>query len=85
MASHNSVTFNKYPKGTYPTVRYFKSIGEEHPLAFHLGQLRHAYMQLIRPTTGMAEFADGLIAPAIKAIEEFIKEDCTGVQPEEVD
>jgi O-phosphoseryl-tRNA(Cys) synthetase len=47
MPPHNPVTFNKYPKGTYPTVRFNKSIGKEHPLAYELAQLRHAYMHLI--------------------------------------
>lgn len=42
---------------------------------FHLGQLRHAYMQLKNGSVvRQAEFADGLIAPAIRAMEKIIND-----------
>jgi hypothetical protein len=43
------------------------------PLAFHLAQLRHAYSHLMAERVkDQRQFADGLIAPAIEAIEEHI-------------
>jgi hypothetical protein len=43
------------------------------PLAFHLAQLRHAYSVLISESVkDQRQFAEGLIAPAIEAIEEHI-------------
>jgi hypothetical protein len=42
----------------------------EVPLAYHLAQLRHAYTQLKAGTVkDQPQFADGLIAPAIRELE----------------
>lgn len=79
MPPHNTVTFNKPP--AYPG---YRTVGkDEHPLAFQLAQLRHAYAQLINGRVSernMVSFADGLIAPAIRAIEAHIRKECTRVQ-----
>lgn len=42
---------------------------DERELAFQIAQLRHAYTHLLRE--GKREFADGLIAPAIRFLEQM--------------
>jgi hypothetical protein len=47
----------------------------EHPLAFHTAQLRHAYTHLINGrVSNQEEFARGLIAPVIRALETYIRD-----------
>jgi hypothetical protein len=42
-------------------------------IVYHLAQLRHAYAKLkAGEVIRQAQFADGLIAPAIRALEELV-------------
>jgi hypothetical protein len=44
-----------------------------HPLDFQLAQLRHAYSLLMSESVkDHRQFANGLIAPAIEAIEQYL-------------
>ena len=43
------------------------------PLEYHIAQLRHAYSHLMAErVTDQRQFADGLIAPAIRAFERHL-------------
>ena len=52
-------------------------------IAYQIAQLRHAYMQLKQGTVrDQARFADGLIAPAISAIEMWFDQQGIPINPD---